>query len=956
MPKRMPLLLVLLVATALVGLTLTAQAQRPNDLVTSLLSGNSEGQIAVHPETGLVRFYSAGPSAITGLQAAPKGPAARPEEVGPEFLRQYGTLFGVGDAQRDLSAPEIETADGERTFLRYRQMRDGVPVLGGELVLQVAGGRVISANGELAPLEGLNTDPSLDAATAQATALAAVGKDHPGASLECTPPTLAVYWAPLLGPGDDLARLVWQMEVTSPGMPELREMVLVDAHRGVIALRFNQVDTALNRYIYNGSSGSIPGTLVRTEGGPSTGDTDADNAYTLMGDTYGFYWTHHGRDSVDDIGLALRATVHYSSATSCPNAFWNGHQTVFCDGLVADDVMAHEWTHAVTQYSSGLFYYYQSGAINEALSDIWGEFVDLTNGRGNDGPSVRWLLGEDLASLPVLRSMKNPPAYNDPDRMLSSLWNCDTGFSDQGGVHTNSGVLNKAAYLITDGGSFNGETVVGLGIPKAAAIFYELQTDLLTSGSDYLDLSNLLPQACYNLVGSGGITSDDCRQVEEAVEATEMAQPPTLCGLTEAPLCPEGYTCTDLFFDDLENPASGNWVKQKLAGSYQGWYYPQNPNPYSGFDATYATSGTTNIWGDDPEVLDEWDVGWPGDFAIAMANGVALPAGKQVYLRFNHSYLFEYGYSLDANYDGGVMEYSANGGAWQDAGPLFDHNGYNGSINSGYNNPLASRVGFVRTSYGYTSSRLNLTPLAGQSVRFRFRIGHDSYAGGYGWFLDDIRVYYVGEGDAIPTVTATLVPPTPTPTPAFTPTPAPVNSISINGGARYTNSTTVTLTLTGAPGVVEIRLSNDGGYVEDDKWEPFAATKVWELIPYQDKVVNSTVYVWFRDGGHNVQGAYQDDIILDVNPPQATVGLEVAAAGSVNLTLDAEDDLSGVAWMKVAEDPTFTGLGWQPYQETLVLTPVGNRIYARFKDNAGNESPTYMMEVTKTVYLPMLEH
>ena len=127
----------------------------------------------------------------------------------------------------------------------------------------------------------------------------------------------------------------------------------------------------------------------------------------------------------------------------------------------ADDVVGHELTHGVTDYESNLVYIYQSGAISESLSDIWGEFVDLTNGRGNDSIGVRWLSGEDLAGGPA-RDMQNPPAYNHPDRMKHPLYWRAARADDNGGVHINSGVGNKAAYLMTDGDTFNGITVSGI--------------------------------------------------------------------------------------------------------------------------------------------------------------------------------------------------------------------------------------------------------------------------------------------------------------------------------------------------------------------------------------------------------------------------------------------------------------------------------------------------------------
>ncbi len=136
-------------------------------------------------------------------------------------------------------------------------------------------------------------------------------------------------------------------------------------------------------------------------------------------------------------------------------------------------------------------------------------------------PSVRWLMGEEINSpttnppiVGALRDMRDPTlatdktnpnlsdlAFPQPDMMSSHYYY--TGTEDNGGVHYNSGINNKAVYLMTDGSTFNGQTVTGLGITKVAKIYYEAQTNLLTSGSDYLDLSNDLVQACENLAGHG---------------------------------------------------------------------------------------------------------------------------------------------------------------------------------------------------------------------------------------------------------------------------------------------------------------------------------------------------------------------------------------------------------------------------------------------------------------------
>ena len=166
-------------------------------------------------------------------------------------------------------------------------------------------------------------------------------------------------------------------------------------------------------------------------------------------------------------------------------------------------------------------------AINESLSDVFGELLDLTNGSGTDTADVRWHIGEDLAlgGSGAFRSMAHPPAFDQPDRMTSSFYTADTNEQDRGGVHTNSGVNNKAAFLLVDGGTFNGRSVSPLGITKTARLYYEVQTNLLTSAADYLDLSSALQQACIQSVGVDGIMLADCDAVNEAIAAVEMALP-----------------------------------------------------------------------------------------------------------------------------------------------------------------------------------------------------------------------------------------------------------------------------------------------------------------------------------------------------------------------------------------------------------------------------------------------
>jgi thermolysin metallopeptidase-like protein/PKD domain-containing protein/nidogen-like len=330
--------------------------------------------------------------------------------------------------------------------------------------------------------------------------------------------------------------LSWQVPVQATVDGERKAAYwFVHATSGKALTSVGIIQNALDRRVCdNENTIGRPATCdapVRTEGGPATGVADTDNAYDLIGDVYGFYNSRFGRDSIDGQGSTLNAVARYCTDDpdeACPygNAFWStGTNTmVFGAGFVTDDVTAHEMAHGVTAHTSNLVYAGESGAINESMSDVFGELVDLTNSFGNDAAEVRWLIGEDLP-IGTIRNMANPPAFDDPDSMSSPHWQPVTGQcdadNDQCGVHTNSGVGNKAAYLITDGGIFNGYTVTGLGIDKGAQVYYGA-LNLLTSSAQYRDLYNGLLQACANLVQPGVVTQADCQQVKRAVDATRM--------------------------------------------------------------------------------------------------------------------------------------------------------------------------------------------------------------------------------------------------------------------------------------------------------------------------------------------------------------------------------------------------------------------------------------------------
>ncbi|MCB5281785.1 M4 family metallopeptidase [Arthrobacter sp. AL08] len=217
------------------------------------------------------------------------------------------------------------------------------------------------------------------------------------------------------------------------------------------------------RTVYDAKSAEqLPGSMVRKEGEPPVNDPAANEAYDGLGHTHRLYAEAFGRNSIDGNGLHLDATVHYGRLYD--NAFWDGRQMVFGDGdgevferfTKSLSVIGHELAHGVTQYSAGLVYRNQAGALNESMSDVFGALVEQFLGKQTTA-EASWLIGEGLFTDKVqgaaLRSLKDPgTAYDDDvlgkDPQPGSMEGYVRTSADNGGVHINSGIPNRAFYLV----------------------------------------------------------------------------------------------------------------------------------------------------------------------------------------------------------------------------------------------------------------------------------------------------------------------------------------------------------------------------------------------------------------------------------------------------------------------------------------------------------------------------
>jgi Zn-dependent metalloprotease len=283
----------------------------------------------------------------------------------------------------------------------------------------------------------------------------------------------------------------------------------------------------------------LPGKLVMGDGKAVSTDIEAMEAFDGCGATYDFYAKAFRRKSIDGKGLPLLSTIHYG--VGFDNAMWNGKQMVYGDGdgklfnrfTIALDVIAHELTHGVTQYTAALEYQDQSGALNEHLSDAFGIMVKQFT-LGQTASQSDWLIGAGLLATGVrgiaIRSMKAPgTAYDDPslgrDPQPAHMRNYVTSADDNGGVHINSGIPNHAFYLVATALGGNAWLVAG-------RIWYRVLTAKLFPHAGFQDFASATAVAAGELYGIGGKVQTT---VAEAWSAVGLPLPPSLTRKKQPP-------------------------------------------------------------------------------------------------------------------------------------------------------------------------------------------------------------------------------------------------------------------------------------------------------------------------------------------------------------------------------------------------------------------------------------
>ena len=923
-----------LVATPLLQATAAAPApgngvqamkEEANGLV--MLSGESATR-----RVGFIRVTEADGDLMPSRAGDSRSAAAAKADA---YLDKYAANFGARPAELQRDGV---VANGAGWTVTYSQSYKGVDVFGAVLRAHLdKQGDLTSVNGYAAPDLSLSTSPRVSAAAAGESAVGTVRANPPGhegdadtTGIHAASTDLVVYrlGAPKGETGQ--AILAWAVEVTNAA--NVRDMVFLDASTGKLVNRYSLVHDGLYRELYEEKYHRSGLKWVEGDAFPGRLDVDQQNEVLGTGEAYWFFKNGFGRDSYDGAGHKM-ITVNNDPRISCPNANWNGVTTNYCSGVSSDDVVAHEWGHAYTEYTHGLIYQWQSGALNESYSDIWGETVDLINGRmdadegniaakrpvgvcsshsparpvavinspasiaktceagaasfgpqltatgvtgdvalavddgqpapdgtpststsdactgltngaaisgkialvdrgacaftikvknaqnagaiavlvadnveatpagmsgvdasitipsvrirlsdGNliksqlpNGPvnvtlkdatgarhdSYRWLMGEDSTAFGgAIRDMWSPTCHGDPGKVSDAEYYCAT--DDGGGVHSNSGVPNHGYALLVDGGTYNGVTVKGLGLDKAAAIYWRAMTEYQTPTTDFVDHADALEASCLDLVGqpirklttaanaspsaAASIRRADCAQVSNVIAAVELRLDPSQCEFkplfdpNTPELCGAGGTETQVWTEDFEDGLNG-WTASQQVVFRGGFGMPWEAS-------TSAPGGHAGgvAYGPAPD-RGECSNG-ANDFSSRdsiTSPGVTIPAGTATpRLAFDH-YV-----STESGYDGGNVKVSVNGGAFTVIpAAAYTFNAPSKIFDASTNtNPMAGEDGFTGTDGGeiigtWGTSQVDLTKAgvkAGDTVTLRFDIGRDGCGGLDGWYVDNIEV------------------------------------------------------------------------------------------------------------------------------------------------------------------------------------------------------------------------
>ncbi len=916
----------------------TSSTARADRSLADRLRDNARGSVRLSKEssTRRVGFVSAGRNG----DLLPSS-SARATDKARAFVDRYGPLLGATDPSQ-LKQVGHDT-DRYGTTVTYVQRYRGVPVFGAMVRAHLdRSGDLTAVNGTAVPSINVSVTPTLSAARAGRMAVNAVrtapptndkGRAGSTEGIKAVTTKLVVYRTGLFNGQSGDTQLAYAVEVGNRA--NIRDMLFLNAGSGKLLNRYSMVDNAIERHVYEQQYS--PAAQVWKEGDPFPDKltVDQQNIVRASGESYYFFKNSFDRDSYDGAGAPQR-TVNNDPRINCPNANWNGTTTNYCNGVTSDDVVAHEWGHAYTEYTSNLVYQWQPGALNESYSDIWGETVDLINGRMDDdegditakradgacsthvnprpvlvinspasiqrvcqaapasfgppitsttgdvvlaldpadtaGPSTtdgcspltnaaainghvamldrgscgfavkvknaqnagaiavvvgqstpfapsamgggdptitipslmisqanrnaiaerlaanesvnvtlrpdpavredsyRWLIGEDSTAFGgAIRDMWTPTCLNAPGKVSDAEYYCAS--DDSGGVHRNSGVPNHGYALLVDGGQYNGYTITGIGLTKAAHIYWRAQTNYQTATTDFADHADALINSCNDLVGqqvaglstagapekpanegdpqpAATIDAGDCAQVEAMTYAVELRKDPTQCNFQpllakNAPSpCASREKRKRIWSESFEHGLK-RWTVASQA------VYAGGPTfPWVADSSLPGGRSGTAAFGEDAQG-GSCDGSSDDHSGVTTLTGPAirLPGAKQKAPKVT----FQHYVATEGGFDGGNVKISVNGAGFAvvpASAYAFNPPTTLATAAAGNTNPLAGQPGFTGTDGGevtgsWGESQIDLSMIGvnpGDTIRLRFDVGQDGCTGIDGWYVDDIKV------------------------------------------------------------------------------------------------------------------------------------------------------------------------------------------------------------------------
>jgi len=527
--------------------------------------------------------------------------------ISPEKVFEfYYEALGLSNKDK-MILKSAKTDALQMTHYRFQQTFAGVPVWGADYIIHAANGQIASGNGKLVNSLNINTHAQLSQSAAIQKAIAYTGAEkymwqdvkNENMLKHIKNDPAATYYpeAELMIADKSCSRiasqykLVYRVDVFAE-KPMSRKDIFIDAQTGNVLFTINKIKntdaqgTAVTKYSgtktlitdsvapgsYRLRCNTIGGGVETydmnkgTNYGAAVDFTDTDNfwdnhnadqdeaatdAHYAAQMTYNFYKDKFNRLSFDDNDAKLISYVHYDNAYN--NAFWNGYYMTYGDGngtaysaFTSVDVCAHEITHAVTEHSANLIYQDESGALNEGFSDIFGASVDFYA----DSANANWLIGEDFDLQGTgFRSLSDPKSQQLPDTYHGQYWLFNDVF-DNGGVHTNCGVLAHWFYIMSNGKVGTNDlgqnyNVAGLGVDIASAIAYRALTAYLVASSQYIDARQATIWAAEDLYGQCSVEAINASAAWYAVGVgysmtnydlwmDDITYPKTVCGLSNA--------------------------------------------------------------------------------------------------------------------------------------------------------------------------------------------------------------------------------------------------------------------------------------------------------------------------------------------------------------------------------------------------------------------------------------